>query len=54
MQVCLADVVERAEDAALQQREVAFDRVGMREPAVFDVFLGAVVDAAMAREALSR
>ncbi len=52
-QVRLADVVERAEDAALQQREMAFDRVCMSETASVNVLLGAVVDGRMTSELLA-
>ena len=37
MQVRLADVVEGTINAALQQREVALDRVGVVEAASLDV-----------------
>ena len=40
-----ADVVKGTIDAALEQREVAFDRVGMREAAEPDLFLGRMIDA---------
>jgi len=50
VKVGLADVVERAVDAALQQREVALDRIGMMEAARFDIFLGGMIDGAVARE----
>lgn len=53
VKVRLADVVERPEDAAFQQREMAFDRVGMMEAAGFDVFLGRVVDRAVAANSSS-
>ena len=49
-QMRFADVVKRPVDAAFEQREMAFDRVGMREAAEPDVFLGAVIDARMAGE----
>src|SRR6266852_544743 len=47
MQVRLTDVVERAVDPTLEQREVTFDRVRMREPASRHVFLSGMVDAGM-------
>jgi len=47
MQVRLADVVERAVDPALEQREVTFDCVGMREAPELDVFLSRMIDARM-------
>ena len=50
MQVRFADVVEGAVDAALQQCEVALNRVGMMEAASFDVLACGVIDAAMAGE----
>jgi hypothetical protein len=50
VQVSLADVVECAVNAALQQREMAFNRIGVVEPAGPHVFLGRVIDGAMARE----
>jgi len=46
----LADAVEGAEHTALEQREVALDRVRMMEAARLDVFLGRVVDRAMSCE----
>jgi hypothetical protein len=41
--------VERAEYAALQQREVAFDDVGMEE-AGEHIFRGGMIDARMTRD----
>ena len=49
-QVRLADVVERAEYAALQQREVAFDDVGMEEAGEPHIFRGGMIDARMTRD----
>jgi hypothetical protein len=37
------DAVERRKHAALQEREVALDRVGMMEAGGLDVFLGRMV-----------
>jgi hypothetical protein len=50
MQMRLADVVERPEHTAFQQREMAFDRIGMMKAARLDVFLGGMVDAAVTCE----
>ena len=52
-QVLLADAVERAIDATLQDREVAFNRVGMDEAAKPDIFVGGMVHGAVSREFLA-
>lgn len=50
VQVRLADVVECAVDAALQQREMALDGVGVRKPAEPHILFSGVVDAGMPGE----
>src|ERR1700723_3293198 len=49
----LADVVERVEDAALQEREMALDRIGVRKTAVLAVFLCPVNPAAVTGELIA-
>jgi len=51
MQVRFADVVERAGDPALEQREMAFNRVGVRETILADIFLRGVIGLAVTGEA---
>ena len=53
VQVSLADVVEGAVNATLEEREMAFDRVGMHEAAEPHIFLGGMVDAGMAGELIA-
>lgn len=52
LQVLLADVVIHADDSALQNREIAFDRIGVRVAA--HVFLRGMIDGLMAGETFSR